>query len=39
MTAVTLPNGVHVVNVTPHLLTFWQEGWEEPCGAGTGARL
>lgn len=26
----TLPNGLTVFNATPHPITFWQEGWEEP---------
>lgn len=26
----TLPNGVTVYNATPHSITFWKDGWEEP---------
>jgi len=25
-----LPNGLKVFNATPHPITFWREGWEEP---------
>ena len=25
-----LPNGVRVVNATPHPITFWREGWTSP---------
>jgi hypothetical protein len=25
-----LPNGIMVFNATPHPITFWDEGWEEP---------
>ena len=26
----TLPNNVTIFNATPHPITFWKEGWDEP---------
>lgn len=31
----TLPNGVQIFNATPHPITFWTDGWDEPISVET----
>ena len=44
MLAFKLPNDIVIVNVTPHPITFWKEGWEStvvvpPSGTVISARV